>query len=772
MSNTVPTRRNLLLAIVLGLLALTVGIAVADRFLPEWKAGEPPAEALLRERFRELAARGGFVLEPGEPDVLLVTRGLEQFEPFRSLGEEGKGWLLATRTAIRASVSHCVRDPEGAANQLSIDFSFSGRPQYLTWWNRAAHSPFAMTDPEKAVRAAERLAPLLLAPGERLGPKRRAMLATFPRLLYPIEGGRRPQHLVALMPQGTFAFVERRAGMLNDARAEQTDAGMMRNAIDFWRAVPLFLALGGLFLVLLLKSRLSALNAALLALAALLTLVPPPGYLNGPLVYCLGTALVAALKIFLLWACGESLLRSTDPEFTTSLDALRAGRLGPRGGRALLVGLAWGAGLAGLRLGLLALAEAVPGVWLSRAALELPLFQQLGSPLADGILLAGGVTLALAIAVRIVPVRWAPAAAAVIAGLFLRPLPVAPALAGIAVNAAFAILLIRIGRRHGLTALLTASVCSLALPSAVLAARYLYWMPVGFAVSAGLSAAVALLGVIGMSRSGAAERQRLTPPAFVRRIEEERRFQHEMDLLAKMQRGLLPRTLPRIAGYELAARSIIANEAGGDLYDVLGDDEGYLWIANGDVAGHGYSCAIAQAMIKASLASLVGRGRTPAEVLHRMDRVLRAAGPTRTFTSLLLLRLRPETGEGVLSNAGHPYPLLVAGGAVEEIQISALPLGQGPARRYENREIQLPPGGCFVVCSDGLFEAADGNGRVYGFERLLEVLGDAESRPAEKILEALIEDWRRHLRATRPLDDTTVMVLKRSAGPAGKDGGR
>jgi hypothetical protein len=770
MSNTVPTRRNLLLAIVLGLLALAAGIAVAERFLPEWKAGEPPAEALLRERFRELAARGGFVLEPGEPDGLLVTRGPEQFEPFRPLGEEGKGWLLATRTAVRAAVSHRVRDPEGTESELAVDFSFDGQPQCLMVWDRAAHSPLTITEPEKAVRAAERLAPLLLAPGERLGPKRQAMIAAFPRLLYPIEGGRRPQHLVSLSPQGSF--VGRRAGPLTEARAEQTDAEMMWNAITFWRTMPQFLALGGLFLVLLLKSRLSALNAALLALAALLTFIPPPGYVSGPLVYCLGIALVAALKIFLLWACGESLLRSTDPEFTTSLDALRAGRLGPRGGRALLVGFAWGAGLAGLRLGLLALAETVPGVWLSRAALELPLFHLWGSPLADGVLLAGGVTLALAIAVRIVPVRWAPAAAAVIAALFLKPLPVAPALAGVAVNAAFAVLLIRIGRRHGLTALLTASVCSLALPSAILAARYLHWMPVGFAVSAGLPAAVALLGVIGMSRSGAAERQSLTPPAFVRRIEEERRFQHEMDLLAKMQRGLLPRTLPRIAGYELAARSIIANEAGGDLYDVLGDDEGYLWIANGDVAGHGYSCAIAQAMIKASLASLVGRGRTPAEVLHRMDRVLRAAGPTRTFTSLLLLRLRPETGEGVLSNAGHPYPLLVAGGAVEEIQISALPLGQGPARRYENREIQLPPGGCFVVCSDGLFEAADGNGRVYGFERLLEVLRDAGSRPAEKILEALIEDWRRHLRATRPLDDTTVMVLKRSAGPAGKDGGR
>jgi hypothetical protein len=766
MTTSVHTRRNLLLGVVLGLLALVAGVALAETFLPEWKAGEPPDRALLRQRFRELAARAGLSLDAGEPEVVLLTRGPEQFEPFRSLGDEGTDWLLWTRAAIRAAVSHGVQDPEGRRSRLAVDFSLDGQPQYLMSWPQSPISPFATVDAEKGTRTAERLAPLLLAPGETLGPKRQATIVTFPRLLYPIAGGRRPQHLVALVTQ--IVFLGRRAGPLTEASAGEADAYVTWIFLAFWRTLPLLLALGGLFVVLLLKSRLSVLNGALLTLAALVTLYPAPGYLNGPLVYCMTFALLIGLEIFLIWSCGESLLRSTDPGFTTSLDALRAGRLGPRSGRALLVGFACGAGLAGLRLALLALAEALPGIWVSRASLDLPLFRPFGSPVADGILLAGGVTLALALAVRVVPVRWAPWVAAVMAGLFLRPLPIQPVLAGLVANTLFAGLLVWIGRRNGLTALLASALCSAALPSAIFAAGYLSWMPAGFALTAGLSAGVVLLGLVGMTRSGAAEEQRLTPPAFVRRIAQERRFQHEMDLLAKMQRGLLPRTLPRLEGYEMAARSIIANEAGGDLYDVLSDDEGYVWIAAGDVAGHGYSCAIAQAMTKSALASLVGRGRTPAEVLHRMDRVLRAAGPTRAFTTLLLLRLRPETGEGLLSNAGHPYPLLLAGGAVEEIEISALPLGQGPPRNYENREILLPPGGSLVVCSDGLFEAVDGDGAAYGFERLVEVIRGAEGRSAEKILEMLLEDWRRHLRAAQPLDDTTVLVLRRS--PGGRDG--
>ena len=766
MSPSAHTRRNLLLGAVLGLLALAAGIALAESFLPEWRAGEPPNPKVLRERYREMAARAGFILEPGEPETLLITRGPEQLDSFWSQGDAGIDWLLATRSALRVLVSQQVRDPRRERSYLGIDFALNGRPQSIWWARLSPSSPFVPLDPEQAVRRGEQLAPLLLAPGETLGARREAAIGGFPRLLYPLAGSRRPQHLAALAMQG-MTFLDRQAGPMTEG--EEADVSILRSTFTFWHAVPLFLALGGLFVVLLLKRRISVLNGALLALLALPALWPPPGYAIGPLAFTLAVSGAFALRIFLLWSCGESLLRSTDAEFTTSLDALRAGRLGPRGGRALLIGFAWGAGLAGLRLGLLALAALVPGVWQARSSVSLPLLGPCGNPVSDGILLAGGAMLTLALAVRIVPLRWAPLAAALAAGLFLRPLPVEPWAASLALNAAFAGLLIWIVRRNGLTALLTACVCSLALPAAVFAAGHLAWMPAGFTVVAAFPAAAVLLGVIGMSRSGAPELQRLTPPAFVRRLEGERRFQHEMDLLAKMQRGLLPRTLPRVEGYELAARSIIANEAGGDLYDVMSDDQGYLWLAAGDVAGHGYSCAIAQAMTKAALASLIGRGgRTPAEVLHRADRVLRAAGTTRNFTALTLLRLRPETGEGWLSNAGHPYPLLVTDGQVSEIEISALPLGLGPPRRYEDRPIRLPPGGSLVFSSDGLFEAADGGGRIYGYERLREVLGGMGDRPADKILEALIEDWRRHLRATQPLDDTTIVVLRRAAAGGGR----
>jgi len=221
MSPSVHTRRNLLLGAVLGLLALAAGVALADTFLPEWRAGEPPNPERLRERYREMAARAGFLLEPGKPQTLLVTQGPEQREPFRSLGDRGTDWLLATRSAVRAQVIQEVRDSDGRRGYLAIGFSFDGLPQAMAWYP-ASFSPFEPVDLQKASLLADRLAPLALGPGEALGPRQQATMGTFPRLLYPITGSPRPQHLVIMVTQG--AFLDRHPGPLTAASGGEADA--------------------------------------------------------------------------------------------------------------------------------------------------------------------------------------------------------------------------------------------------------------------------------------------------------------------------------------------------------------------------------------------------------------------------------------------------------------------------------------------------------------------------------------------------------------------
>jgi sigma-B regulation protein RsbU (phosphoserine phosphatase) len=115
----------------------------------------------------------------------------------------------------------------------------------------------------------------------------------------------------------------------------------------------------------------------------------------------------------------------------------------------------------------------------------------------------------------------------------------------------------------------------------------------------------------------------------------------------------------------------------------------------------------------------------------------------------------------VLANAGHPYPLRLDGDEISELELPSLPLGRGPARTYRELPFELPPGAALVLFSDGLVEALDRSGEIYGFERLRSKVGKLRGRTADRIVQGLFGDWERHLRTVRPLDDTTVLVLRR-----------
>jgi hypothetical protein len=764
-----PTLGKLAARLGLGLAAFALGAVLALTLLPEWRTGDPQGPRFFRERFMQMAREAGFELTPGRPHADLATTSRILATAYKVLGKSGASWLAGTRTAVVAEVSHGVRSPGGGnGERLDASFSLDGRPVHIDWQDTSA-SFFQPIDRAGFVRLGATLARRLLAPGESLGTAHETQIAgptSFEQI--DLAGSAPREHVEVFVGPPQHVYVLRLPG---PAKSEAVAFGT-RLLQGLAQSVPfalLVLAISGTFLVLLLRGRIGLVNGVILALVTLVSAdLRPLFMLRTPAWEALVTAVAGApgraLFVFLMWSVGESLLRAVDPDFTTSLDTLRLGRLGPRGGRALLLGFSAGAALAGLRLGLYALATIVPDLSPAAASLDLPVFDVTGSPVGAGIIVAAGVALTLALALRFLPARWArwaTGAAALVAGYALSPFRLIPFPVELALNVAVAGLLIWICRRHGLTALLTACVVSLLLPALLFSALHSGWMPGALAGTAGLTLAIVVLGLLGISRPEGIETGALPPPAFIRRLAEERRLRHEVDLLARMQVGLLPQEMPHVDGWQIAARSVLAHEAGGDLYDFLRDEAGGLWIAAGDVAGHGYSCAVMQAMVKAGLVSLIEPGETPASVLTQLDRVLRTAGSEHSFTSLALLRLDPATGEALLANAGHPYPLVFAAGTITEVSLPGLPLGQGPVRRYEDRSFSLAPASVLLLCSDGLFEALDLKGNAYGFERAREVLRVMGHRPPPEIVDALLNDCRRHLGAEEPPDDVTVVVVKR-----------
>ncbi len=757
-----------------GVAVFILGVVIASLRLPEWRNGQLPAESFFTSRLQQLAAPGGLQIE-SPPRAQLRSKGIifddssfpQRETAYDILGTPAADWLARegrgpfVEAAARSRWRNWNED-----GQLRVIFSLRGVPIAAVWIpDDLFHVPVTASGPLRL--DLDRL----FLPPVRPEPDIELHVMAQPIRLSGVPGTSPPESLIRLAVNGPAApMIQRVVGPLGwwRNRLESLTLGSFLSARLTEVTVRSLFLLGVviLFFTLLIQRRIELKKGLVLAAFSIAFSLPGPLWSSTTWVHVLESAVGVigkGLFLFILWSAAESWLRSTVPGFRTSLDTLRAGRLGPKGGRALLAGWSIGACVAGLWLMAMSFGTMVPGVATTDGSIRLPLFGITPSPIDDGAFRTGLIMLVICGALQFPLVRRIRGAATVLGALVLATrIPLLSFGIAFAAGLVLTAVLVIGYARFGLTALLTAAMMSTTLPAALFSFIHFSWMPVSALLLLTLAVVPIPLGLLGVLRSEEAEEGPLPLPGFARRLEEENRLKYEMDLLARMQLGLLPREMPAIEGYEIAARSILATEAGGDLYDFVRDGEGRLWIAAGDVSGHGYSCAIAQAMTKAGLASLVEAERTPAMVLQRLDLVLRTIGSPRTFTSLVLLRLDPATGDVLVSNAGHPYPWITQSNEVREMDLPSLPLGLGPERHYADTELSMRIGTAVVLFSDGLFEAGDALGHPYGFDRLRQLLGKIARRPATAILSAILDDWRAHTGNEAPADDTTIVVVKRS----------
>lgn len=760
--------------LVAGLVVLAAGAVAAYRILPEWQPLGVSKEAALRTASEEMAAAGATLLAPKAS----VRNGLASSElerAYRRLGRQAPEWLARHGALASWVVAGQLRVPGVGTGQVELAI---GRDGTLRRVEFTSGSVFRVATPSGRLEGARETfsAAVLarLAHGDRPGlPADYESGNTMVRVwaLEPAPGSPR-EVLTRLAPTA--------AGLILSRELSDPEVGARFERLKFRGlaiAIPLFGLVGllvvVLFGILLFRRRLGfriAIGLGLLGLAAmvfsgsLFELQGQSGIVAGVLIT---VRVLMALALVGYWVVAESMLRDTVPGFTTSLDALALGRLSPRLGRAILGGLGLGAAVAGSRLLFASgvAAAGIQGVYPESPSYVLPLFGGIANAFLEGPYAAATVILVAALFRFVLARERADVLGAIGYALFYScTFQYAPWGALLLLTLAEAVLFLLAFRMLGLTGLLVAATAPALLRDLLAALRFPDELFAPLLIAAGALTALTWVGIAACRRPEREDEARLDAPDFVKRIESERRVKYEMDLLSRMQVALLPDHPPDVPGLQIAVRTILATEAGGDLYEFLVDEEGALWVAAGDVAGHGYSCGIQGAMVKACLLTLVKAGRRPAEILVEVDRVLRAANTGRLFTSLVLVRIEPETGRAVLANAGHPYPLLVVEGRVRELTASGLPLGKGPARIYEETEFELPGAASLVLASDGLFEGPDRFDDPYGYEKPREVLERVGlwRRPADSILEALLGDWRAHVGEGDPADDTSVVVVRRT----------
>lgn len=240
--------------------------------------------------------------------------------------------------------------------------------------------------------------------------------------------------------------------------------------------------------------------------------------------------------------------------------------------------------------------------------------------------------------------------------------------------------------------------------------------------------------------------------------EERERIQQEMRVAALIQQTLLPRELPSIAGWNIDAFYRPARAVGGDFYDFIFLEDGRLGVVIGDVTDKGVPAALVMATSRSMLRSAARVHSSPGAVLAEVNEALVSEIPPAMFVTCLYAVIDTAAGEVVFANAGHNLPYVRTAEDVDELRATGMPLGLMPAMTYEEHMYTLQPGAVMVLTSDGITEAHNTKGEMYGFPRLMQRVAET----SVDMVSALVGDLERFCGPeAEQEDDITLVVVRR-----------
>ncbi len=254
-----------------------------------------------------------------------------------------------------------------------------------------------------------------------------------------------------------------------------------------------------------------------------------------------------------------------------------------------------------------------------------------------------------------------------------------------------------------------------------------------------------------------ATRQRLE----TERIERER-VEQELRVARRIQQASLPKEVPELEGWQITPYYQPAREVGGDFYDFFELKDGHLGLVVGDATGKGVSAALVMSTTCGMLRLAAQSHSSPGQMLQGVNEVLFPNIPSNMFVTCFYAILDPKSGHLVYANAGHDLPYLHRNGEAEELRARGMPLGLMSKMSYEEKETTLHVGEAALLYSDGLVEAHDSEGDMFGFPRLRTLIAEhGEKRLlGELLLEELYtftgQRWEQE-------DDITLLTLRRSA---------
>ncbi len=241
---------------------------------------------------------------------------------------------------------------------------------------------------------------------------------------------------------------------------------------------------------------------------------------------------------------------------------------------------------------------------------------------------------------------------------------------------------------------------------------------------------------------------------------QERRLERDLALARELQMRLLPQTLPKLAHLELAAKFVPARAIGGDLYDFIPYSLSRLGIVIGDVSGKGAPAAIYAALVSGILRSHAPIEPGPGEMLSAVNLSLAERRIEAQFVSLIYAVWDDEHRTLLVANSGLPRPVYVHDGKNTVVEATGLPLGLFDDASYDEFRFQMKPGDMFVFFSDGILDARNRKGDLFGRGRAEKIIAECASKSADCVVDRLFRAAAEHSAGVETFDDQTVVAIK------------
>jgi len=243
----------------------------------------------------------------------------------------------------------------------------------------------------------------------------------------------------------------------------------------------------------------------------------------------------------------------------------------------------------------------------------------------------------------------------------------------------------------------------------------------------------------------------------------------ELQIAADIQKSFLPELIPPIPGFDIAARTVMAKEVGGDFFDVIPYEimlleKGTVGLLVADVSGKGVPAALFMALSRIVVRVNALWHRDPAKVIYSSNNTITQDSKSGMFVTLFYGMLREKERLFTYVNAGHNPPLLFRSveGSVEKLMPTGIVLGALENREYKSRSVTIGMGDVLVMYTDGVTEAINCREELFGEKRLIDIIRNNTHFPAQVILEQILSSIKEFAGDMTQFDDITLLVIKGS----------